>query len=335
MRTTFFSFLVLLFLGTIVGCSKKENANIGNLIPSHGERNEVVLVMDDSMWIGSVGDSIRAKLAKPITELSKEEPIFNLLQYDPKIFSSRARTSRNVVLFSVQTEQEFLLEKSFYATPQNFFFVRAETTDDLIKLFSSKADSIISVFQSSELNEEMHEIIRSSTQNLDELKSLFGCTLKIPNAYHLQMENDFPFLWYQRDLSSGNLNLILYEFSISEIENKSSSIENNLMMARNFIGKEFLRLAQENAYVMTSSNVRPIIKKDVIQNLPVYKLMGNWETPNDYLQGPFICYAIRDEYYDRYLFIEGFINNPFKNKRNQMMEMEAIMKTINFNENTN
>ena len=48
-----------------------------------------------------------------------------------------------------------------------------------------------------------------------------------------------------------------------------------------------------------------------------------------------MCYAIRDDYYKRYLFIEGYINNPFKNKRDQLLEIEAIIKTINFNEHSN
>lgn len=332
MKTINVPFLVLLLFGSLISCSKK--TTVGTLTASYGARNEITVVLDDSLWIGAVGDSIRAKLAKPTAGLSKEEPIFDLSQYDPKIFSNRARTSRNVILFSVETDYEFLLEKSFYATPQNFFFVRAKTTNDLIKLISSKADSIISVFQSSELNEEMHEVVRSSTQNLNELKTLFGCTLKIPNTYHLQMENDFPFLWYQRDLSSGNLNLVLYEFSMSEIENTTNSIEHNLLMARNFIGKEFLKSAKENAYVHTNGHANLRIEKDKIKDLTAYKIKGNWETINDYLHGPFICFAIRDEYYDRYLFIEGFVNNPFKDKRNQLLEIEAIIKTINFNEHT-
>ena len=75
------------------------------------------------------------------------------------------------------------------------------------------------------------------------------------------------------------------------------------------------------------------ISKEKLLEFPVYKITGNWETANDFLKGPFVCYAIRDDYYKRYLFIEGYVNNPFKNKRDQLLEIEAIIKTINFNEN--
>ena len=330
----FINLCFFLLLIVFTNCSKEKTNAGGILEPSFGNRNEVVLVIDDSLWSDAVGDSIRAQLAQPTDGLSKHEPIFDLTQYDAKIFSNRARMSRNVVLFSLHNGQEFVLEKSLYATPQNFFFIRAKNTDDLIKLFRANADSIISIFQSSELNEEMHEVVRASNQEHEELKTLFGCTLKIPDSYYLQIKGDFPFLWYQRDLSSGNLNLVLYEFPISEIENNQGIIEDHLIEARDFIGREFLKTAREDGYLTTGNKLPLKITKIKVKDMPVYRISGTWKTVNDFLEGPFICYAIRDEYYNRYLFIEGFINNPFKDKRDQLLEMEAIMKTINFNENS-
>lgn len=329
--------LLYVFAGLffMLSCTKKEKAPVNNLNSSFGSRNEVVLVIEDSLWIGTIGDSIRAKLAKPIVGITDQEPIFDLVQLDPKIFTKKAKTARNIVLFSTQTAHEFILEKSLNATPQNFFFIRAKTNDDLIKLFNSNADSIISVFKSSEMNEEMHKVVRSSKLNYKELKELFGCTLKIPDSYHLQMENESPFLWYQKDLSSGNVNLVLYEFPINEIETNEFTLENRLIEAKNVIGKSFLKTAKDSAYFIVSPQFTPIIKKKTIQNLPAYQIIGAWETVNDYLKGPFVCYAIRDDYYNRYLFIEGFVNNPFKNKRDQLLEIEAIINTLNFNESPN
>lgn len=328
-------FYLLVIAGLIIGCKKNTEATAVNLKPSFGNRNEIVLVIDDSLWIGKLGDSIRNKLAQPIAGSTDAEPQFDLVQIDPKIFTIRAKNARNIVLFSTETVHEFLLQKSVNATPQNFFFLRAQNTADLLKLFNTRADSIISVFKSAELNEEMHEVVRSSTKDLHELKDYFGCTLKIPDAYHLQVKNEFPFLWYQKDLSSGSLNLVLYEFSIAEIENTSGSIEKHLLQARNYIGQEFLHTAKDSGYIFTDPAKNVIITKEKIQELPVYKIIGNWETVNDYLKGPFVCYAIRDDYYKRYFFIEGYINNPFKNKRDQLLEIEAIIKTINFNEHSN
>ncbi|WKW46570.1 DUF4837 family protein [Myroides sp. JBRI-B21084] len=327
------SFLSILILSLIVGCSKNQQETVTSMQASFGNRNELVLVIDDSLWVGNLGDSIRAHFAQPIFEDVSSEPIFDLIQLDPNIFTQRAKKARNIVLFSVQTQHEFLLQKSVYATPQNFFFLRAKTKNDLLKLFKSKADSITSVFKAAELNEEMHKVVRTSTKDLSELKDFFGCTLKVPNAYHLQVKSEFPFLWYQKDLPSGNVNLILYEFPITEIENQKAPLEDHLLQARNYMGKKFLKTAKDSAYLTTNTFQNPKITTETILQMPAYKITGNWETVNDYLKGPFVCYAIKDEYYQRYLFIEGFVNNPLKNNRDQILEIEAIIKTINFNEN--
>ncbi|WCM41291.1 DUF4837 family protein [Flavobacterium sp. CBA20B-1] len=328
-------FCLILFFGLLFGCSKKEQTPTASFKPSFGNRNEVVLVIDDSLWVGSLGDSIRAHLAQTTAESTTTEPIFDLVQLDPSIFTTRAKTARNIVLFSIHTQHEFLLQKSVHATPQNFFFLRAKTKSDLLAMFKKRADSVISVFKASELNEETHEVVRTSTKELRELKEFFGCTLKIPDDYHLQVKSEFPFLWYQKDLSSGSVNLVLYEFPIAEIENNKGSVEEHLLQARNFIGKKFIKTAKDTAYITTNTKEYQFVSKENMLQMPAYRIVGSWETVNDYLKGPFISYAIRDEYYQRYLFVEGYVNNPLKNKRDQILEVEAIIKTINFNENGN
>jgi hypothetical protein len=46
------------------------------------------------------------------------------------------------------------------------------------------------------------------------------------------------------------------------------------------------------------------------------------------MSGPFINYAIVDEKKNRVLILEGFCYAPFKGKRDFMLELEAIIKTL-------
>lgn len=327
--------IILFLLSIISACTKQNSTVMGELKKSIGARNEVVVVIDDSLWFGAVGDSIRGKLAHRIEGLSGNEPVFDLVQFDPSIFSIKAKTARNIVQFTSYASNEFVLEKSLNASPQNFFFIRGKSIDDLLAVFKANADSIVSVFKASELNEETHDMVRSSRKDISELKDYFGCVLKIPSTYHLQVKKEYPFLWYQKALSSGNLNLVLYEFPISEIEDSKQTINQRLLMARDYIGKEFLKTAKDSAYITTNPDFVPLITKETVQDLPAYKIIGTYTSVNDFIKGPFITYAIRDEYYQRYLFLDGFINSPLRNKREQLLELEAIIKTVNFNEGTN
>lgn len=323
--------LSVLFL-VLHACKKEHTIQIGQLEASTGGRNEITLVIEDSLWSGAVGDSIRKKLAAPVLGLPKSEPQFDLVQYNPRIFSSKARKSRNVVLFSVNEEHQFNLERSLYATPQNFFFLREKTTADLIRQFHKQADSIIHVIRNLEMNEEQHEIGRSLHLNTANVKEVFACTITIPASYHLMEESDNHFIWYQRELTSGDVNLVLYEVPIAQVEKGKGSFYNRLIMARDSVTQLYIKGNKPDSYLITAGVFDPYFFDASLQDFPALEIRGNWEMKNDFMTGPFISYVVKDDYYQRYLFIDGFVNNPFKAKRDILMEIEAIIKTTNFYE---
>ena len=44
--------------------------------------------------------------------------------------------------------------------------------------------------------------------------------------------------------------------------------------------------------------------------------------------GPFLNYLIEDKLNDRVLFVEGFVFAPSKRKRDNIIEIEAIIKSL-------
>jgi hypothetical protein len=48
------------------------------------------------------------------------------------------------------------------------------------------------------------------------------------------------------------------------------------------------------------------------------------------MSGPFVNYAIVDKTNNRVLFLEGFCYAPSKDKRDLMLELEAIIKSVRF-----
>lgn len=327
MRFIWVGVLFLLF-----SCQKSDKIRTGKLVDSTGKRNELTLVIEDSLWNGAVGDSIRQRLAVPLYGNLKDEPLFDLVQYSPKIFNSKARLARNVISFSNNVAYDFWLEKSFYATPQNFFFLRAKSSKDLIQLFHQQADSIISVFKKSELNEELHTISRSKEQDIPQIKEYFACTLKVPPHFKLLSSSDEHFVWLQRDLASGNSNLALFEVPLLTIENSKNTIQKNLLLAIDSMSYQFIKGSRSHSYLVVEDSITPLFEKTKLQDFATYEIKGDWNVINDFMYGPFICYAIRDDYYNRYLFLFGFVNNPYKPKRDLIFELEAISKTLNLYE---
>ena len=55
---------------------------------------------------------------------------------------------------------------------------------------------------------------------------------------------------------------------------------------------------------------------------------GLWRMNGDFMGGPFLSYTIYDEKNDRILTIESLLYGPTAKKRNVVLEMEAMMRSI-------
>jgi len=81
MRT--FIIISIVFL-SIISCNKKDGTI--TLVESAGNINHLTIVIDNNLWNGSVGDSLREIIAKPILGLPQEENQFSVTQVPPKTF---------------------------------------------------------------------------------------------------------------------------------------------------------------------------------------------------------------------------------------------------------
>ncbi|MEZ4787459.1 MAG: DUF4837 family protein, partial [Flavobacterium haoranii] len=99
---------------------------------------------------------------------------------------------------------------------------------------------------------------------------------------------------------------------------------------RDSIGKLNIHGVLPNTWMITEDAYSPYIFDTTIQGKKTFETKGTWELKNDYMAGPFINYAIKDEKNNRYLILEGFTYNPSKSKRDLVFELESIIKSIKF-----
>ena len=71
----------------LTACDNKQSTNKKILSDSFGNLNEISVVIDNELWDGSVGETIRDVLAAPIFGLNQDEPMFSMTQIPPQVFS--------------------------------------------------------------------------------------------------------------------------------------------------------------------------------------------------------------------------------------------------------
>jgi hypothetical protein len=82
--------------------------------------------------------------------------------------------------------------------------------------------------------------------------------------------------------------------------------------------------------MVTEDSYSPYLYSTKIGNRLALETKGTWELNKDFMSGPFINYCIFDKPADRILVVEGFCYAPSKSKRDLMLELEAIVKSVKF-----
>lgn len=318
------TFVALSFL-SCQETSKEETQAI--LSESNGKINNVSIIIDDNLWNGEIGDSIRKKFAAPVDGLPQEEPLFTLNQYPTKVFEGFVRKSRNIIVVKKGKEAGFAANTNKYAKPQNVFFISGTDTEDVLNILEEKSAEIIKTIKASEIIENQIRMKKSLVSD-EQLQKMFGINLQIGFGYKYDMVKD-KFIWLRKEFTSGYNSILVYQVPIDKVEN-GGDIITNITTMRDEIGKANIHGTLPNTWMITEAAYAPYLFEEKIANKKTYLTKGTWELKNDFMAGPFVNYAIKDTKNNRYLILEGFTYNPSKSKRDLVFELEAIIQSVKF-----
>jgi len=314
----FFCFILLLFFSC-----KKQEENAPR--KATGKTNTISVIIDDPLWNGEIGESIRNKFASPVIGLPQEEPLFTINQYPVKLMEGFMTDSRTIIVVKKENTTLFEIKKNQYASPQNVFHISGKTNGDILEIIEKNSSQIIQIIKETEI-EESQRINKQSLMNSGIIRNKFKISLEVPNGYLYALQKS-KFLWLKKEIISGNTSLLIYEVPINSIKNHSNIIT-NIIRIRDSIGNLYISGTEEDTPMITEEGYSPYLFKLKLNGKETYETKGTWELKNDFMSGPFINYAIVDEERNRILVLEGFCYSPSKNERDLMHELEAIIKSI-------
>lgn len=315
-------FLLLLISILFFSC-KKENTDAPKKIT--GKINNISVIIDDLLWYGEIGDSIRNKFASPVIGLPQEEPLFTINQYPVKLMEGFMTDSRNIIVIKKDTKEDFQIKKDQYAKPQNVFHISGKTANDILCLIQENSKEIIKTIRETEIK-ECQRINKKSIITPKFFKNKFNITLEVPSGYELMIQKE-NFLWLKKEIVSGNTSILIYQVPINSIEN-GNNLVNNIIKMRDSIGNIYIHGKELNTDMITEEAYSPYFFKINLDKKLTYETKGTWELKDDFMSGPFINYAIMDKDNDRVLILEGFCYSPSKEKRDLMFELESIIKSV-------
>ncbi|WP_264525789.1 DUF4837 family protein [Flavobacterium sp. N502536] len=312
-------FLLLLLPLLFISCFKNEKQDE----PVSGKTNSISVIIDDQLWYGEVGDSIRNKFASPVLGLTQEEPLFTINQYPARLLEGFVTDSRSIIVVKKATADKFEVTHS-RSLPHNTFRIYGKSVDDIICSIELNSAQIIKIIRDTEIK-KIQEDNSKSLLNQAVIKNKFHIDLQIPTGYEYMLHKK-NFIWLKKDIISGNTSLLIYQIPIHSFE-KSSNVIDNIIRMRDSVGS-YIKGREPNTRMITGEAYAPYFSTITLDGKKAFETKGTWELKNDFMAGPFINYAIVDEMYKRILVIEGFCYSPSNEERDLMLDLEAIIKSV-------
>ena len=307
----------------LISCG--ESGENERIIPdSSGNINNLSVVVENELWKGEIGEAIRTHLAAPVHGLPQEEPLFSISQMPPEAFSGFSRKNRTFLKIEKGSPAAIKTADDAFARPQKGIVISGETNKEIINLIEENSEEIIKAFKTTEITEQQRRIEKSMEDDAT-LEEELGVSLNFPTAYRYAKKKD-DFFWIRKDIPNGSMEILVYEVPISTIE-KDTSVIGNIIAMRDSIGKANIPGPIEGSHMITEAAYAPYLFESEIDNKFAYETKGTWEVKNAFMAGPFLNYAVRDEKNDRYVILEGFTFAPSASKRDNMFELEAILKS--------
>ncbi|MBJ7879666.1 DUF4837 family protein [Gelidibacter salicanalis] len=292
---------------------------------SNGNINSLLIVVDNLLWEDSVGETIRDVVAASVPELTQSEPLFSLSQMPPTVFDGFATKSRTILKIEKGGPAGMVIKHDVYARPQTVVVISGKTDQEISEQLINNGDEIIAAFKKEELKENQRRI-KISLVDDKPLQETLGVKLNFQTAYRIaKQDNDF--FWIRKDLPTGTMDILVYEVPLNTIKNGDSTIVDIVRM-RDSIGKVHIPGPVEGSYMITEESYTPYMNETKLDGKLTYETKGIWDVKNAFMSGPFINYAIEDVANDRYVVIEGYVFAPSVEKRNNIFELEAIIKSI-------
>lgn len=286
--------------------------------------NTISVIIDDQLWNGEVGDSIRNKFASPVLGLPQEEPLFTINQYPVKLFEGFSTNSRNIIIVKKDNQNKFEIKENEFATPQNAFHISGKTSFEIIDILEKNAPEIIKKMRAIEIVQNQ-KTFKDSLLNTKKIQKKFNIDLLIPSKYEYVMRRK-NFIWLKSEIVSGNTSLIIYQIPWKNI--RPNHAVTDVVIMRDSIGAAYIHGSDRGTEMVSDQAYSPYFSKITLAGNKAYETKGTWQMKNDFMSGPFINYVIFDKAHRRILVLEGFCYAPSKEKRDLMFELESAIKSI-------
>lgn len=335
MHKILFTFMLT---SVLLSCRPQDENGI-KLPATLGDVSQVVVVGNESLWKGNVGDTIRKYFSKPYPQLPQGERYYDLRFIKESRFIEYEKRQANVFYLSIgdkEQNREARVTQAVdnFAIGQKIYTFYAINEKAFFELFEKIKVQILSDLENRTIYRgiQKHQTLKDLGLN-KKILDKFGLDMTIPKGFQIASENDntLSLKRYRdkalkiaemgvrsHDISDG---LVIYKY---DHRSDSTFTLKRQMAIRDSILAQIVFSANEKP-MRTERQWMPEIEELDLNGNYATKMRGLWRFDSPIMGGPFINLSLFHEVNDYAIGIDGYVFSPKFDKRDFVREVEAIL----------
>ena len=311
---------------------KEKPADLPNSV---GKTSELLIVMNEGLWDAPPGDTVKEFFQQKVPRLPQVEPMFTTPNVNLNALNKRMfKNHRNIFIVDID-ESRFNkpyieTEEDLWAFPQRVIRINSPHLKGFYKLFNKRKGAFLRLYHKNEIRRLQRTFRQAADVKIrNKLMKEYGLSLVFPDGFFIakQLKN---FAWIRKETRKYGQGLLL---RVEEYTDTAQFNTQAILSRRNTITKNFIPGPTEGSYMITSDAVSPKVERTTFKDRFAVKIRGLWELENGFMGGPYLSYTFVNKERNKLYTLDGYAYAPGQDKRDKLLQMEAIMNTLKFTGN--
>ncbi len=299
---------------------------------SSGKTQEVLVVIDHQYYQGSTYHLIDSILAGEQDGLNQPEARFDIANIPISSFENADmfRSHHNVIICDIKPDNpnKVYCHTDRFAEPQVIFDIAAKDQaglDSLLRHYASRMleDLFTTEYRRIEkvYTKDFHPEIMAT------IRKHFGFNVVIPTEYMIAPPVTGDFMWIRKETKDYSQNIFIQvEPYLFEDQLTQAVMLDHLdtMMKHHVPGPA------DGSYIGTERRVPFHTRATQVGGQYAMELRGNYRCFGDFYGGPFVSYFVITPDRREVVIITGLLYSPRKAKRDLLMQVDGICRTLSF-----
>lgn len=327
------SFFLLAAVTLLAACNSPETKALKKR-SSSGKTCEVLVVADKGQYNAATKVLIDSIFCSPQDGLPQPESRFDVVYIPVSSLHNTQmfRMHRNIVVCDIKegNPDKLYIHHDQWAEPQTVIDIAATSEASLCNLLRRHADRIVEEIYGDEYR-RMDRVFYDdrNVELMNRVEQKFGFTLSLPKEFMWAKEQG-DFAWLRKETKDFGLGVLVHVMPyLDEMQFDTAKIYNRLdtMMRREVAGPaDGSYMGTERRVALESRKVEFGGAKYCVETRGLWRLFG------DFMGGPFVSYCILSPDGSEIVELTGYVYCPRFDKRDYLMQVDGICRSIKWKE---